>query len=342
MHMGRTVLGNAVRKLAFVSLGAATLTLIACGGGGGGGGIVPGPAPVSSAPPSGQTPPPTQAPGQTPPPTQAPGQTPPPTQAPGQTPPPTQAPGQTPPPTQAPGQTPPPTQAPGQTPPPTQAPCQTPPPTQAPGQTPPPTQAPPPPQTPPPPTPPPPTANVTAPPSVAFSATGAAFAQNVAVSEKGYTGVFSASLGSCNGIVSVSPAMSASLFTVTPQGAGTCSLMFSDAIGDMATTAVSVTTMAGPPSTGTIAVSPSSLEFTRPNQSITFTASEAGYSGMLTIATGTCNLVSVSPSMGSAQGVTFTVTSSSSAGSCMISVVDGAGGTASVSVAVTLTQGTIQ
>ena len=150
-----------------------------------------------------------------------------------------------------PGVTPPPNPAgpPGATPVPTPLPPGvTPPPNPAgpPGATPAPTPVPPgatPVPTPVPPTPvPAPNSVVLNPSSLAFTAAGPSYAQNVAISEGNYIGTWTTT-NTCAGIATVSLVSSAS-FSVTPVAAGACNVVVSDSAGKSTTLPVSVTTTA--------------------------------------------------------------------------------------------------
>lgn len=78
--------------------------------------------------------------------------------------------------------------------------------------------------------------------SMSFSATGASNAQTLTASEIGYNGNFSASTANCSGIATISPGTSASAFTVTPAGVGTCSFTISDASAQTKSLSITVTT----------------------------------------------------------------------------------------------------
>ncbi len=79
-----------------------------------------------------------------------------------------------------------------------------------------------------------------APCSLSFLGTGASHAQQLTVSETGYSGVFTAQINDCAAVVSVSPAMGTS-FTVTPNGTGSCTLKIVDSSNHTASVATSVT-----------------------------------------------------------------------------------------------------
>ncbi|MGD0969195.1 MAG: hypothetical protein ABR949_13030 [Candidatus Aquilonibacter sp.] len=82
------------------------------------------------------------------------------------------------------------------------------------------------------------------PTSLSFTATGAANAQTVNVSQPGYTnGAFTAATTTCNGIVTVASAGNTA-FTFTPVAAGTCTYQISGGNGITATLSIVVTTTA--------------------------------------------------------------------------------------------------
>jgi hypothetical protein len=94
--------------------------------------------------------------------------------------------------------------------------------------------------------------------------------------------------------------------------------------------------------TSPLSLSQASLAFAAPGQSATVTASEAGYSGPITAGAGTCGTtISVTPASAVGAPAQFTVTAQGS-GSCTITFTDRFGQTATLSVGVTVTQGTIQ
>ncbi len=88
---------------------------------------------------------------------------------------------------------------------------------------------------------------VLSPPSLAFTAAGAAHAQPVNASQVSYTGSFSATTAapgqtnSCSGIASISPS-SATAFTVTPVAAGHCTFTIAGGASQSATLTIDVTT----------------------------------------------------------------------------------------------------
>ncbi len=96
------------------------------------------------------------------------------------------------------------------------------------------------------------------------------------------------------------------------------------------------------PPSGTVALSQTAVTFSAPGQSSNVTVSEPGYSGPITANAGACGVVAVvSPSSTTSSPAQFTVTSQTS-GSCAVTFSDSFGQTATLSVGVTVTQGTIQ
>jgi hypothetical protein len=92
---------------------------------------------------------------------------------------------------------------------------------------------------------------------------------------------------------------------------------------------------------GALTLSQSSLAFDVAGASATITASEPGYAGTLAAdATGCANVAAVSPSATTAPA-TFTVTAQGG-GACTIAFTDVHGQRATVSVGVTVTQGSIK
>lgn len=103
--------------------------------------------------------------------------------------------------------------------------------------------------------PPAPTASPTAAPAGSLSASQSAFAftaqgqtATVDVAEPGYTGNVGFDPGSCAAIASVTPASqqpAPATYTITAQGAGSCTLAFVDRFGQRATVTVGVTLTQG-------------------------------------------------------------------------------------------------
>jgi hypothetical protein len=82
------------------------------------------------------------------------------------------------------------------------------------------------------------------PSSLAFLATGSAYAQTFTASQAGYTGPFTVSGGTCGSYASVTPAQGAS-FSVTPNAPGTCNLTVSGANGFSTQLSITVTVTVG-------------------------------------------------------------------------------------------------
>jgi hypothetical protein len=77
------------------------------------------------------------------------------------------------------------------------------------------------------------------PPSLAFTSTGSASAAQSTASEKNYSGSFQVTNSTCSGIATA--AQSGAVFTITPVGAGSCSMTIGDSLGNAATLAIGVT-----------------------------------------------------------------------------------------------------
>ena len=77
--------------------------------------------------------------------------------------------------------------------------------------------------------------------SLTFTAAGATNAQIVVASESDYTGSFTASTTTCNGIATIA-ATGGSSFTVTPVAAGSCTFAIAGGGTSSATLSVGVTT----------------------------------------------------------------------------------------------------
>lgn len=93
---------------------------------------------------------------------------------------------------------------------------------------------------------------------------------------------------------------------------------------------------------GALSVSRSSVAFTAQGQSATVDVSETGYSGTIGFDSGTCAAIAVvTPGAQQPAPATFTVTAQG-AGACTLAFVDRFGQRASVTVGVTLTQGSIK
>lgn len=171
--------------------------------------------------------------------------------------------------------------------------------------------------------------------SLTFSDIGSAANQSFTVSESGYSGAFTIDASACAGVATVSPASgtSSTSFVVTPVAAsGPCNLHVSD---DHGSTTANVSVTVGP--FGSLAPSTASLQFNDVGPTITqtFTVSESGYTGSLTLNESACaGVASVNPTSGSTS-TTFTVTSVGAGGPCSLSISDDHGSpNATVSVTV--------
>lgn len=98
------------------------------------------------------------------------------------------------------------------------------------------------------------------------------------------------------------------------------------------------------PTPGPLSVMPQSISLSAPGATQTYAATESTYAGAFhSSADSSCaNIASVNPSAVTTSPATFTVTAGSKAGTCSITVGDASGQTKTVTVTVTLTQGTIQ
>lgn len=96
------------------------------------------------------------------------------------------------------------------------------------------------------------------------------------------------------------------------------------------------------PPAGSVSLSQTAVAFSAPGQTATVTASEPGYSGPIAAGAGACGVVAVvSPAFATSSPAHFTITSQGS-GSCAVTFTDSFGQTATLTVGVTITQGTIQ
>ena len=148
---------------------------------------------------------------------------------------------------------------------------------------------------------------------------------SLTVSETNYTGTFSTSAPGCSGIASISPGSGTS-FTITPSGAGACAIIISDDHGQQAQVNVFVTT-------GSMTVSPSSLQLANVGDSANFTATTGAPGATITATSSDTTVATVLPPSGPAPSQTFTVTAVAN-GRTTITVDDGMGGTAVVAIGV--------
>lgn len=110
------------------------------------------------------------------------------------------------------------------------------------------------------------------------------------------------------------------------------------------------TPSASPTPAGIVAVAPASFpSFTGANQTGTFTVTEPQYAGQFgaladpaTCAPNGATVATVSPATAPAPNATFTITTGGTAGVCTIVVTDGFGQKQSVTVTVSITQGTLR
>jgi hypothetical protein len=93
---------------------------------------------------------------------------------------------------------------------------------------------------------------------------------------------------------------------------------------------------------GGVALSQSSVAFDDTGQSALITAGEPAYSGPISVNAKNCSaVVAVTPSSATTSPATFTVTAQA-AGACILTFTDQFGQSASLSIGVTVTKGTIQ
>jgi len=110
----------------------------------------------------------------------------------------------------------------------------------------------------------------------------------------------------------------------------------------LATTPPAPTTSPTAPPAGALTLSQSTIAFSAPDQSATVTASEKNYSGPIDVDAGACGTaVNVTPSSATSAPAHFNVTAQAS-GSCTVTFTDQFGQTATLSIGVTVTHGTIQ
>jgi hypothetical protein len=167
------------------------------------------------------------------------------------------------------------------------------------------------------------------PTSLNFTGLGSANRQTFVASEPNYSGALNAVSGN-PAVATVSPASGSGptrTFTVTPQGAGTTSIVVTDTRGNSASVSITV----APP--GDLTVSPSSLSFdaTGSSNAKTFNASESNYSGPITAVSNNTSIATVSPASGSGPSQDFTVTPRA-AGTTTITVRDNHGGRQDVTI----------
>jgi len=92
---------------------------------------------------------------------------------------------------------------------------------------------------------------------------------------------------------------------------------------------------------GALTVAPASLQFTSIGSTLTVTATESGYSGSFASSNSCAGIATITPANASGPTATFTVMSVATGG-CSISVTDGNGQQAAVTISVTSSSATIQ
>lgn len=135
----------------------------------------------------------------------------------------------------------------------------------------------------------------------------------IAVSETGYTGVFTSSSTDCTGIATFTPA-SGTDFTVNELAAGTCHIHFADDHLQSATATITVD--------GTLTLAPNPIGFTDINLTLPVHIDEANYSDAFSVANDNCSgvIANLGPP-GSGPSSTLSITSIA-AGTCTFAVQD--------------------
>ena len=159
----------------------------------------------------------------------------------------------------------------------------------------------------------------------------------VTAAEPNYTGAITAT-SSAVGVATVTASGTgpSATFTVTAVGPGTATLKFTDNHAQSQTVAV---TVYGPL---TISLSPATLSFSATTTTPqTFTATEANYTGAITVTASTPNIVSVAPASANGPGpATFTVTPQNG-GQTTLTVSDANTPAKTATISVTVSSGTI-
>ncbi|MDQ6779787.1 MAG: hypothetical protein M3Z37_01355 [Candidatus Eremiobacteraeota bacterium] len=160
-----------------------------------------------------------------------------------------------------------------------------------------------------------------------FLNTGAS-SQSFTAAETNYSGPIFTAAPSCTSVASVTPATGSGPsqdFTVTPVGAGSCTIIVTDDHGG--TQSVSVTVF------GALVVAPLSLHFNGTATAKTFTANETAYGGQFNTS-GCSGVVTITPGSGNGPSASFSV-KPVAAGGCTITVTDDHGGSRDIAVSVT-------
>jgi hypothetical protein len=168
------------------------------------------------------------------------------------------------------------------------------------------------------------------PSSLNFSATGSGHAQNVTVSQSGYTGSFS-EIDDCSGISTVVRS-TATVYTVTPTNAGSCTAVFSGGNGESAPLPISVIVP------GDVTASPAPLNFlgTGAANAIVETVTQSSYAGTFT-ESDTCSGIAVFSTLTNAGGTATYRATPLAAGICHAVFTGGGGATFTLGVTVTET-----
>jgi hypothetical protein len=178
---------------------------------------------------------------------------------------------------------------------------------------------------------PPPGPVVVDPNALTFTSTGSRAAQNVTVSQTGFTGTFKET-DTCGGIATIvaASAVGKTTFKVTPIAKGDCTATFQGGNGETAPLTISV----APP--GSVVVDPSALEFTKtgPTNSQNVNVSQTNYSGAFTQSNTCSGIASVSAASNAAGKATYRVTPIAK-GTCTVTFTGSPGQSAPLSVSVT-------
>jgi hypothetical protein len=177
----------------------------------------------------------------------------------------------------------------------------------------------------------PPPGNVVVDPNaLTFTSTGAGSAQNVTVSQTGFSGRFTET-DTCAGIATVVPASAVGKteFKVTPIGKGDCTATFHGGNNETGPLSIAV----APP--GSVVVDPSALVFdkTGPTQSKDTNVSQSNYTGAFTESSNCSGIASVSAKTNTGGKATYKVAPIAK-GTCTVTFTGSAGESAPLSVTV--------
>jgi hypothetical protein len=176
---------------------------------------------------------------------------------------------------------------------------------------------------------------VVSPSSLTFDAIGSSHAQNVAVSESGFTGAF-VEKNDCTGIATIDSSSNAkgkASYVVVPSNTGSCSAHFTGLPNQSAPLAIHVVA-------GSVVVSPSSLTFgaTGAGNAKNVTVSQSGYGGTFA-ASGDCSGIATVSASRNADGKAAYAVTPAGAGSCDETFTGGGGKSAPLTIVVTVPGG---